>query len=138
MSPICSDSPFLVEKCYEIFNDNMCTLDARLKSFQNWSRNIKQQPKELAECGFYFSGVDDKVICFYCGIGLHHWLPEDNPWIEHAIHRSDCTYLLLNKCRATTQPSVSDGFKKALVRGCHNLILRFKKMFAKIVNYLIS
>jgi len=34
--------------------------------------------------GFYFTGFDDQVRCFYCSGGLRSWQTSDDPWEEHA------------------------------------------------------
>lgn len=81
-----------------IFNKEMSTFESRIKTFENW-KNKKQEPSDLAKCGFYSIAEDDKVYCFYCGIGLHEWLSEDSVWIEHALNSPSCVFLLLNKNR---------------------------------------
>ncbi|KAF4529739.1 hypothetical protein B566_EDAN017892 [Ephemera danica] len=53
----------------------------RLMSFRNW-KGI-QTPELLAKAGFYFFNVDDRVMCFECGLGLKDWQPTDVPDVEH-------------------------------------------------------
>lgn len=66
----------------------------RLESFHKWPLQMKQRPDALAACGFYYSGGGDKVVCFGCGLGLHQWNPEDNPYDEHKYHTSNtCKFL---------------------------------------------
>lgn len=84
-----------------IFNKDMVTFEARIKTFQNWKCG-KQDPSELAKCGFYSIEDGDKVYCFYCGVGLHEWLSEDSVWVEHALSSPTCAYLLLNKTKRGT------------------------------------
>ncbi len=81
-----------------IFNKDMSTFEARIKTFENW-KSGKQEPSEMAKCGFYSISESDRVYCFYCGIGLHEWLSEDNVWVEHALSSPTCAYLLLNKAK---------------------------------------
>lgn len=81
-----------------IFNKDMSTFEARIKSFKNW-KSCKQEPSEMAKCGFYSISEEDKVYCFYCGIGLHEWISEDSVWIEHALNSPTCAFLLLNKTK---------------------------------------
>ena len=40
---------------------NYCTLDSRLKSFENWPTTLAQRPNELARAGFYYYGLKDWV-----------------------------------------------------------------------------
>lgn len=75
----------------------MCSIESRLNSFKGWPTGKTQKPDQLAIGGFYYYGTSDRVICFYCGLGLKDWKPEDNIWLEHALHSSKCPYLLLNK-----------------------------------------
>ncbi|XP_076467184.1 baculoviral IAP repeat-containing protein 8-like [Babylonia areolata] len=39
------------------------------------------------------TGYEDCVRCFYCGIGLKRWGPEDDVWETHATWRGVCEYL---------------------------------------------
>ncbi|XP_051514986.1 E3 ubiquitin-protein ligase XIAP-like isoform X1 [Myxocyprinus asiaticus] len=71
------------------------TFEGRLNSF-----NGRQHPidhKRLARAGFYSTGVQDKVICFKCGGGVKNWLPDEDPWEEHARHYPGCSFLLAEK-----------------------------------------
>jgi len=80
-----------------MFNPDMSTIQKRFETFQNWPSTKRQKAEDLSKCGFYYLGESDKVRCFYCGVGLHDWLSEDNVWLEHAISSNACPYLLLNK-----------------------------------------
>lgn len=42
-------------------------------------------------------GNSDLVICFYCDKALKDWQKNEEPWREHAIWKSDCSYILLSK-----------------------------------------
>ena len=33
-------------------------------------------------------------LCFYCGGGLFHWKPHDNPWYKHAKWFPMCEFVL--------------------------------------------
>ncbi|XP_053389606.1 baculoviral IAP repeat-containing protein 7-like [Mercenaria mercenaria] len=66
---------------------------ARLSSFSQWTKGHVMKPEDLAEAGFYFSGVRDFVRCFFCGGGLKNWEYGDSPWIEHARRFSTCAYI---------------------------------------------
>ncbi|KAK3593111.1 hypothetical protein CHS0354_018236 [Potamilus streckersoni] len=69
----------------------------RINSFQGWPAELQQRPEEMAECGFYYAGFSDCVRCFHCGVGLRHWMSEDDPWIEHARWSTSCLYVLKMK-----------------------------------------
>ena len=51
----------------------------------------------MAEAGFYYIGLSDKVKCFYCDIPLNEWCEDDDPWVEHAGFSHTCGFLRLTK-----------------------------------------
>ncbi|KAF6038364.1 BIRC7 [Bugula neritina] len=51
----------------------------------------------MCEAGFYFTGFEDQVRCFYCSGGLRSWQTSDDPWEEHARWFPDCNFLLQQK-----------------------------------------
>lgn len=70
---------------------------ARLRSFQDWPLHLKQRPEQLAEAGFFYCGVGDRVRCFSCGGGLKDWDKNDEPWEQHALWLSHCRFVKLIK-----------------------------------------
>lgn len=78
-------------------NPRYASLAARLASFERWPADRHQAPRTLAEAGFYYTGTDDQVRCFYCDGGLGKWEAGDTPWTEHAHWFPHCGYLLLVK-----------------------------------------
>ena len=50
--------------------------------------------------GTVFTGHDDIVLCFFCGLAIHRWGPEDDPRTAHARWSSSCSHLW-----AVEQPS---------------------------------
>lgn len=70
---------------------------ARLRTFNEWPRNMKQKPAQLAEAGFFYTGVGDRVKCFSCGGGLKDWDDNDEPWEQHALWMGKCRYVKLVK-----------------------------------------
>ncbi|CAG5028184.1 unnamed protein product [Parnassius apollo] len=84
-------------------------LATRLQTFNGWPADRPQQPRALAEAGFYYTGIEDQVRCFYCDGGLGKWEAGDTPWTEHALWFPHCGYVLLVKgqefvdsCRSRT------------------------------------
>ncbi|XP_063891536.1 baculoviral IAP repeat-containing protein 3 [Helicoverpa armigera] len=73
------------------------SLAARLASFDRWPADRHQAPRALAEAGFFHTGTDDQVRCFYCDGGLGKWEAGDTPWSEHAHWFPHCGYVLLVK-----------------------------------------
>lgn len=75
-------------------NPAMCGEETRLKSFHNWPPNGQLTPQELANAGFYYTGVGDQVACFCCGGKLKNWEPGDRAWSEHKRHFPKCLFVL--------------------------------------------
>lgn len=71
------------------------TFEGRLDTFIDRQHPIDHE--RLARAGFYSTGDRDKVICFKCGGGVKDWLPEEDPWEEHARHYPGCSFLLAEK-----------------------------------------
>jgi len=78
-------------------NSKYSTPESRLRSFKDWPPALRQEPKQLAEAGFYYIGLSDQTKCFYCDGGLRNWQPEDDPWTEHARWFSKCGFVRLIK-----------------------------------------
>lgn len=83
-----------------------CTVESRVRTFQNWPPELRQRPTEMAGAGFYHitprgAGASamgsDKVKCYYCDGGLMNWQSEDDPWTEHARWFNLCGFLRLVK-----------------------------------------
>lgn len=49
---------------------------------------------EFADAGFFYSGIKDNTICFFCGVGLQGWENTDNPLKQHAKFSPHCAYIL--------------------------------------------
>ncbi|XP_033118158.1 baculoviral IAP repeat-containing protein 7-like [Anneissia japonica] len=65
----------------------------RLKTFTYWPSSAPEAPP-LAKAGFFHTGENDNVKCFYCNGGLRNWEPCDDPWTEHAKWFPKCDWLL--------------------------------------------
>lgn len=85
---------------------------ARLRTFAEWPRHMKQKPNQLAEAGFFYIGVGDRVKCFSCGGGLKDWDENDEPWEQHALWMNKCRYVKLIKGDAYVE-QVVNRFKKS-------------------------
>ncbi|XP_036041385.1 baculoviral IAP repeat-containing protein 7 isoform X2 [Onychomys torridus] len=73
--------------------------DLRLASFYDWPSTAGIQPEPLAAAGFFHTGQQDKVRCFFCYGGLQSWEHGDDPWTEHARWFPRCRFLLQSKGR---------------------------------------
>lgn len=65
----------------------------RNTSFKNWPKRGIQDPQKLAEAGFFYTGTEDIVNCFFCGIKLKSWDCFDDPWILHAQFADKCGFV---------------------------------------------
>lgn len=72
---------------------DMSLESTRLETFKCWPIQMKQTPKELSDAGFFYTLKGDRVVCYYCGGGLHTWEAEDIPWEQHALNYGGCNYL---------------------------------------------
>jgi len=82
---LCEDRPMY--RGFELYSE-------RIKTFREWDFFLKPSEKELAAAGFFYTGQGDKTQCFYCGIKLCHWRPNDIPIKEHNKYSPKCLYLL--------------------------------------------
>lgn len=72
------------------------SMSARMETYLNWYFK-HQHPGELAKAGFFSTGEDDEVYCFYCGGRLYDWASNVMPWEEHALYFPRCEWLLQQK-----------------------------------------
>ncbi|KAH3724400.1 hypothetical protein DPMN_050217 [Dreissena polymorpha] len=67
-----------------------------VKSFDGSPEIIRQRTVELATVGLYYIGNADCVRCFFCGILLRRFEPDDEAWTEHVRWNPSCTFVQLN------------------------------------------
>ena len=67
--------------------------DVRMGTFsgREWQRGLPSQD-EMARAGFYYSGMEDRVVCFSCGVKLDEWGDEE-PLARHCKASPHCTFL---------------------------------------------
>lgn len=84
--------------CEDPVNREMSSAVARQDTFDfRWTQRGIGNADEFARAGFYYSGDEDNVRCWYCGGGVRHWGRDDDPWEEHARLYPDCEFLLQQK-----------------------------------------
>ncbi|XP_076466814.1 uncharacterized protein LOC143298036 [Babylonia areolata] len=70
------------------------TVTARMASFMGcWPTRGVPSHRRMVLAGFYYLGIADSVRCFYCGITLKGWEPNDDPWETHVRFRFSCDYV---------------------------------------------
>ncbi|XP_033740316.1 uncharacterized protein LOC117327448 isoform X2 [Pecten maximus] len=82
---------------YPIRNARYTEQNARRESYTHWPHRRAHDIDLLVNAGFFYTGAEDIVRCFYCDIGLAEWNPDDDPWVEHARHSPECPYLRVQK-----------------------------------------
>uniref|UniRef100_A0A8C0ZVE1 RING-type E3 ubiquitin transferase n=2 Tax=Castor canadensis TaxID=51338 RepID=A0A8C0ZVE1_CASCN len=87
--------------------------ELRLASFCDWPPTAGVGPELLAAAGFFHTGQQDKVRCFFCYGGLQSWEHGDDPWTEHAKWFPRCQFLLQSKGR---------GFVHSIQEACAPLL----------------
>jgi baculoviral IAP repeat-containing protein 7/8 len=75
------------------------TLQSRLLTFDKAPEDsfLFNNRHDFADAGFFYMGIEDRVICYYCGLGLKDWDKSDIPWEEHALYCGECTHVLVVK-----------------------------------------
>jgi len=64
----------------------------RHASFATWSGENLPSVDDLVRAGFFYTGTEKTVTCFYCNGSLQNWDANDNPIIEHVRRFPNCTY----------------------------------------------
>ncbi|XP_008181926.1 baculoviral IAP repeat-containing protein 3-like [Acyrthosiphon pisum] len=93
-----------------VVHPKFSSFSSRFKTFKLFPSNTSQNKYTLSECGLKYSGVDDVVECFCCGLILHNWERLDDPWIEHCRFSPRCLYVLLMKGNHS-ENNVNDEFE---------------------------
>ncbi|XP_064026702.1 baculoviral IAP repeat-containing protein 2 [Pogoniulus pusillus] len=95
---IMENSPFLASvmkqnsfSC-ELKYDLSCEL-YRMSTFSTFPRDVPVSERSLARAGFYYTGVQDKVKCFDCGLTLDNWQPGDNAMEKHKQLYPSCSFV---------------------------------------------
>ncbi|CAF1458838.1 unnamed protein product [Adineta steineri] len=69
----------------------------RYETFQkNWphtNENPLPSIESFVDAGFFYTGDQTIVKCFYCKKSLKHWAPTDDPKVEHARWFPECSYI---------------------------------------------
>ncbi|CAD6220772.1 GSCOCT00005415001.2-RA-CDS [Cotesia congregata] len=96
----------------------------RLQSYTGWRLSF-MDPAKMAAAGFYYTGHNDDVKCFECGIVIREWVEGDNPMSVHQRWRSSCHFLRKYPCGnvpigvdPSTVPSI--GPRGRDVYGCYD------------------
>uniref|UniRef100_T1HSP8 RING-type domain-containing protein n=1 Tax=Rhodnius prolixus TaxID=13249 RepID=T1HSP8_RHOPR len=81
--------------------------ESRMTTFATWPIPNVINPVKLAQSGFYYTQVDDKVQCAFCDGLVGNWEYGDEPDVEHQRHFPACTFVS-NRHVPTSGVSVRD------------------------------
>ncbi|XP_066543995.1 baculoviral IAP repeat-containing protein 1e isoform X1 [Amia ocellicauda] len=82
--------PTLLGEKQNIFEDERL----RLESFLHWPADSPTDPKDLSRAGFFYTGTQDMVKCFICGIEDLQLKEGDVPSEYHRKYSPKCSYVL--------------------------------------------
>ncbi|XP_032765844.1 baculoviral IAP repeat-containing protein 3 isoform X2 [Rattus rattus] len=106
------DSAFLAKlmksaDTFELKYDFSCEL-YRLSTYSTFPTGVPVSERSLARAGFYYTGVNDKVKCFCCGLMLDNWKQGDSPIEKHRKLYPSCSFVQTlnpaNSLEASPQP----------------------------------
>ncbi|KAK2101210.1 Baculoviral IAP repeat-containing protein 3 [Saguinus oedipus] len=106
---------------FELKYDFSCEL-YRMSTFSTFPAGVPVSERSLAHAGFYYTGVNDKVKCFCCGLMLDNWKRGDSPIEKHKKLYPSCRFVQslnsVNNLEATSQPT----FPSSVTNSTHSLL----------------
>ncbi|XP_040832798.1 baculoviral IAP repeat-containing protein 2 [Ochotona curzoniae] len=72
--------------------DYSCEL-YRMSTYSAFPAGVPVSERSLARAGFYYTGVNDKVKCFCCGLMLDNWKQGDKPIEKHKQLYPSCSFV---------------------------------------------
>ncbi|CAM2718147.1 unnamed protein product [Rotaria socialis] len=85
-----------VETAVAPVTNNYTLAPHRYETFQNWPQtetNPLPSIESLVSAGFFYTGENTVVRCFYCNGSLRNWQSSDDPKIEHCRWFPQCAYI---------------------------------------------
>ncbi|XP_006887371.1 PREDICTED: baculoviral IAP repeat-containing protein 3 [Elephantulus edwardii] len=76
----------------ELKYDFSCEL-YRISTFSTFPAGVPISERSLARAGFYYTGINDKVKCFCCGLMLDNWKQGDNAIEKHKKLYPSCSFI---------------------------------------------
>ncbi|XP_057622985.1 baculoviral IAP repeat-containing protein 2 [Chionomys nivalis] len=65
----------------------------RMSTYSAFPAGVPISERSLARAGFYYTGVNDKVKCFCCGLMLDNWKQGDSPVEKHRQLYPSCSFV---------------------------------------------
>lgn len=63
----------------------------RLKTFENWPLRFISA-ENMAKAGFYYTGIHDRVSCYFCHEIFDVWTQDEDPYEEHVLRSPSCQF----------------------------------------------
>jgi len=124
-------NPTMVHPAFSSFS-------SRFKTFKLFPSNTSQNKYTLSECGLKYSGVDDVVECFCCGLILYNWERLDDPWIEHCRFSPSCLYVLLMKGNQYVQNILSKYCKTEHICKLQNWVIQYRLLIMFLLYIIVN
>ncbi|XP_052607676.1 baculoviral IAP repeat-containing protein 3 isoform X1 [Peromyscus californicus insignis] len=109
---------------FELKYDFSCEL-YRLSTYSAFPAGVPVSERSLARAGFYYTGVNDKVKCFCCGLMLDNWKQGDSPVEKHRQLYPSCSFVHTlspaNSLEASPQPSLPSAAPSTMPSLCASL-----------------
>jgi hypothetical protein len=111
----------------EITNTAACHKDyidisSRYTSFASWPSENSPSIDDFVRAGFFYTGTETHVTCFYCNGSLQDWEANNNSTIEHARWFPHCAYAK-QSCGAELYKKIqeSERVQRSTVDFCRNV-----------------
>ncbi|XP_032496615.1 LOW QUALITY PROTEIN: baculoviral IAP repeat-containing protein 2 [Phocoena sinus] len=85
----------------------------RMSTYSAFPAGVPVSERSLARAGFYYTGVNDKVKCFCCGLMLDNWKQGDNPIEKHKQLYPSCSFIQ-NLVSVTSLESTSKNVSSSM------------------------
>ncbi|XP_036180474.1 baculoviral IAP repeat-containing protein 2 isoform X1 [Myotis myotis] len=85
-------SNWTIDNKHKMKYDFSCEL-YRMSTYSTFPTGVPVSERSLARAGFYYTGVNDKVKCFCCGLMLDNWKQGDNPIEKHKQLYPSCSFI---------------------------------------------
>ncbi|XP_001499925.1 baculoviral IAP repeat-containing protein 3 [Equus przewalskii] len=106
---------------FELKYDFSCEL-YRISTYSTFPPGVPVSERSLARAGFYYTGINDRVKCFCCGLMLDNWKQGDNPTEKHKKLYPSCSFVQnlnsVNISGATSQLA----FSSSVTNSTHSLL----------------
>uniref|UniRef100_A0A5F8GU59 CARD domain-containing protein n=1 Tax=Monodelphis domestica TaxID=13616 RepID=A0A5F8GU59_MONDO len=77
---------------HEMKYDLSCEL-YRMSTYSVFPVNVPTSERSLAQVGFYYTGMNDRVKCFCCGLMLDNWKQGENAIDKHKQLYPSCAFI---------------------------------------------